>query len=115
MNLCAQVVALWCSATAAAAAAFAPGSPPLHRRPDAGGAAVRGAEAAAPPVTALSFLPPETVERARTGSPIEKMKLERDVTSAWVDVYEYAQRIREGTMTWEEIEKAGASTSGSVV
>jgi ferredoxin-nitrite reductase len=41
------------------------------------------------------------------GSPIEKIKLEKDGSSAWTDVYEYAKKIREGTMTWEEVESAG--------
>lgn len=53
-----------------------------------------------------SFLPKETVERAMKGSPIEKIKLEKDATSAWVDVYEYARKIREGEMSWEDVEKA---------
>ena len=61
--------------------------------------------------TAISFFPAETLERAEKGSPIEKMKLERDVTNAWVDVYEFARKIREGEMTWEEVEKAGKSSN----
>jgi hypothetical protein len=56
--------------------------------------------------TGISFLPPETIERALGGSPVEKLKLEKDGTSAFVDVYEYARKIREGSMTWEEVEKA---------
>ena len=56
--------------------------------------------------TGTSFLPEETVERAKVGSPIEKIKLEKDGTAAFVDVYEYARKIREGEMTWEEVEKA---------
>jgi hypothetical protein len=56
---------------------------------------------------ANAFLPKETLERAQKGSPIEKIKLEKDVTSAWIDVYEYARKIRDGEMTWEEVEKAG--------
>lgn len=56
---------------------------------------------------ATSFLSEETIQRAKKGSPIEKIKLEKDVTNAWVDVYEYARKIREGEMTWEEVEKAG--------
>ena len=57
-----------------------------------------------------SFLPDETVERAKVGSPIEKAKIAKDATSAWVDVYEYARKIREGEMTWEEVEKADLDT-----
>jgi hypothetical protein len=56
--------------------------------------------------TGTSFLPEETVERCKIGSPIEKMKMAKDATSAWVDVYEYARKIREGEMTWEDVEKA---------
>eukprot|EP00977_Amphora_coffeiformis_P026927 scaffold31792_cov168-Amphora_coffeaeformis.AAC.3 len=32
--------------------------------------------------------------------------MEKDGTAAFVDVYEYARKIREGEMTWEEVEKA---------
>ncbi|GAX28282.1 ferredoxin-nitrite reductase [Fistulifera solaris] len=60
--------------------------------------------------TGTSFLPEETIARAKTGSPIEKIKLEKDGSAAWVDVYEYARKIREGEMTWEEVEKADLDT-----
>ena len=60
--------------------------------------------------TGTSFLPSETVERCEVGSPIEKAKIAKDATSAWVDVYEYARKIREGEMTWEEVEKADLNT-----
>lgn len=60
--------------------------------------------------TGTSFLPEETVERAQKGSPIEKIKMEKDGSAAWVDVYEYARKIREGEMTWEEVEKADLDT-----
>ncbi len=60
--------------------------------------------------TGSSFLPPETLQRAKKGSPIEKLKLEKDGTSAFVDVYEYARKIRNGEMTWEEVEKADLDT-----
>jgi len=56
--------------------------------------------------TGTSFLPQETFQRAIAGSPIEKIKLEKDGTSAFVDVYEYAAKIRAGEMTWEDVEKA---------
>ena len=56
--------------------------------------------------TGTSFLPEETVERAKAGSPIEKNKLAKDPINSWIDVYEYARKIREGEMTWEEVEKA---------
>ena len=60
--------------------------------------------------TGTSFLPEETVERCKAGSPIEKVKLQKDPTNAWVDVYEYARKIREGEMTWEEVENADLDT-----
>jgi ferredoxin-nitrite reductase len=60
--------------------------------------------------TGTSFLPQETIERASVGSPIEKIKLAKDGTSAFVDVYEYARKIRAGEMTWEEVEKGDLDT-----
>jgi hypothetical protein len=60
--------------------------------------------------TGTSFLPDETLGRAKEGSPVEKIKLEKDGTSAFVDVYEYARKIRQGEMTWEEVEKADLDT-----
>lgn len=56
--------------------------------------------------TGTSFLPEETVERAKVGNKIEKIKMAKDGTSAFVDVYEYAAKIRAGEMTWEEVESA---------
>jgi hypothetical protein len=55
--------------------------------------------------TGSSFLPKETLERAAVGSPIEKLKLAKDGSAAYVDVYEYARKIREGEMTWEDLDK----------
>ena len=55
--------------------------------------------------TGTSFLPAETVERAKAGNPVEKLKLEKDGTSAYTDVYEFAKAIRAGSLTWEEVEK----------
>lgn len=60
--------------------------------------------------TGTSFLPEETVQRAAQGSPVEKIKLKKDGTSAFIDVYEYARKIREGEMTWEEVETADLDT-----
>ena len=62
--------------------------------------------------TGTSFLPKETVERAQVGNPIEKAKLAKDPINAWVDVYEYARKIRDGEMTWEEVEIADLDTVG---
>jgi len=56
--------------------------------------------------TGNSFLPEETMERSVKGSPIEKIKTSKDSTAAFVDVYEYARKIREGEMTWDEVEKS---------
>jgi hypothetical protein len=67
-------------------------------------ASTAGASASAKP-TGTSFLPPETIERAKKGNPVEKLKLQKDGTSAFGDVYEYARKIREGTLSWDEIEK----------
>jgi hypothetical protein len=60
--------------------------------------------------TGTSFLPKETVERAQVGNPTEKVKLAKDPINAWVDVYEYARKIRDGEMTWEEVEVADLDT-----
>ena len=60
--------------------------------------------------TGASFLPEETIERCEKGNPTEKAKLKKDPINAWVDVYEYARKIREGEMTWEEVEKAELDT-----
>ena len=58
----------------------------------------------------LSFLLEDTIARAKKGSPAEKAKLGKDGTSAFVDVYEYAAKIRSGEMTWDEVEKADLDT-----
>lgn len=60
--------------------------------------------------TGTSFLPEETVARAEKGNPTEKVKLKKDPINAWVDVYEYARKIREGEMTWKDVEKADLDT-----
>ena len=56
--------------------------------------------------TGRSFLPRETIERAKNGSPVEKIKLGKDGTAAFVDIYDYAAKIRAGVMNWEDIEAA---------
>mmetsp|Transcript_2644 Transcript_2644/g.5730 ORF Transcript_2644/g.5730 Transcript_2644/m.5730 type:complete len:595 (+) Transcript_2644:228-2012(+) len=60
--------------------------------------------------TGTSFLPEETVERCKKGNPTEKVKLAKDPITAWVDIYEYARKIREGEMTWKDVEKADLDT-----
>ena len=61
-------------------------------------------------VTGSSFLPPEAIERAKEGNPIEKAKLAKDGTSAFDDVYKFAAAIRAGELDWKEIEKADMDT-----
>jgi len=56
--------------------------------------------------TGVSFLNEETIERALAGNKIEKTKMLKDPTSAFVDVYEYAAKIRAGELSWKEVEKA---------
>lgn len=56
--------------------------------------------------TGRSYLPEDAIERGSKGNPIEKIKYRKDGTSAFVDVYEYAAKIRAGEMTWEEVDKA---------
>ncbi len=56
--------------------------------------------------TGNSFLSEETKERGRNGNPIEKIKQAKDATAAFVDVYEYAAKIRAGEMDWKDVEKA---------
>ena len=46
--------------------------------------------------TGTSYLPEETLERAKEGNPIEKAKLAKDATSAFNDVYAFAAAIRAG-------------------
>lgn len=60
--------------------------------------------------TGNSFLPEDAKLRGAGGNPIEKIKQEKDATSAFVDIYEYAKKIREGVLTWEEVEKADLDT-----
>lgn len=56
--------------------------------------------------TGTSYLPEDVREKCEKGSNVEKIKAKKDGTSAFVDVYEYAAKIRSGEMTWEEVEKA---------
>lgn len=56
------------------------------------------------------MLSEETKERGLKGNPIEKAKQAKDPSSSWVDVYEYAAKIRAGETSWEEIEKADLDT-----
>ena len=60
--------------------------------------------------TVQSSLPQDTIARAKKGSSTEKVKSGKDGTLAFVDVYEYAAKIRSGEMTWEEVEKTDLDT-----
>ncbi len=60
--------------------------------------------------TGNSFLSEETKARGAVGNPIEKAKQAKCATSAFVDIYEYAAKIRSGEMTWEDVEKADLDT-----
>jgi ferredoxin-nitrite reductase len=64
----------------------------------------------ADPRTGTSFLPEEAIERAKTGNPIEKVKLAKDATNAFTDVYEFAAKVRSGEMDWSEVEKGDMNT-----
>lgn len=55
--------------------------------------------------TGTSFLPEEAIERAKVGNPIEKIKIKKDGTSAWTDIYDYAAKIRAGELDWKDVEK----------
>merc|ERR1719502_378477 len=60
--------------------------------------------------TGTSFLPAETVERAKEGNPIEKAKMAKDAVTVFNSVYEYAAAVRAGTMDWEDVEKMDMNT-----
>jgi formate/nitrite transporter len=51
-------------------------------------------------VTANELLKPETLERAKVGNNIEKMKQKKDPTQLWTDVHEFAAAIRAGQTNW---------------
>jgi hypothetical protein len=102
-------------ALAAPSTAFAPASFGVvsHRNTQLQAAKATAADATDSEVSKLtgkptgaSFLPEETLERAKIGSNIEKIKMAKDGTASFVDVYEYARKIREGEMTWDEVEKS---------
>lgn len=65
--------------------------------------------------TGNSFLSDETKERGSKGNPIEKLKQAKDGTAAFVDVYEYAAKIRAGEMSWKDVEKADLDNVSSVL
>jgi len=60
--------------------------------------------------TGTSYLPESTIERAKNGNPIEKAKIEKDATTAFNNVYEFAAAVRAGTLNWEDVEKMDMNT-----
>jgi ferredoxin-nitrite reductase len=51
-------------------------------------------------------LPKETIERiGEEGNKIEKMKLEKDGTEGWDDIYKFAAAVRSGEMDYKDISK----------
>lgn len=49
------------------------------------------------------YLTPDALERAKAGHKIEKMKLEKDGSAMWTEVYELAALLRAGETKWEDI------------
>lgn len=66
-----------------------------------GGFSLRMSSTATP--AASSFLPADTLARAKEGNMFEKVKLKKDPTEAWTDVHEFAAAIRAGSTKWEDI------------
>ena len=60
--------------------------------------------------TGTSYLPADTVERAEAGSKFEKIKLAKEPTTVFTDIYDYAAKIRAGEMDWKDVEDADINT-----
>ena len=60
--------------------------------------------------TGTSYLPAETVMRADAGSKFEKIKLKKDTTAIFTDLYDYAAKIRAGELDWKDVEDADINT-----
>lgn len=60
--------------------------------------------------TGTSYLPTETFERAKAGTKFEKIKLAKDTTSMFTDLYDYAAKIRAGELDWKDVEDADINT-----
>jgi len=60
--------------------------------------------------TGTSYLPEETVERAEAGSKFEKIKLAKETTEIFTDLYDYAAKIRSGELDWKDVEDADINT-----
>lgn len=49
------------------------------------------------------FLSDAALEKARTGTKVEKMKLTKDGSAVWTEIHELAALLREGKTKWEDI------------
>lgn len=49
------------------------------------------------------YLSEKALEKARNGTPVEKMKLQRDGSAVWTEIHELAALLREGTTSWKDI------------
>lgn len=67
------------------------------RRPGRGGAAPLKHS------TANAWLSDEAKAKAEEGNKFEKVKMEKDGTTAWTEMSDYAKAIREGKTSWEDI------------
>ena len=52
-----------------------------------------------------------TLERAEAGNKIEQGKLKKDPTNAWTDLYDFAAKVRAGTLDYSEIEDFDMNSS----
>lgn len=52
-------------------------------------------------------MPEHTLARIKSEklNPTEAAKLEKDPVSAWTDIYDFAKKIREGSLTWEDLDQ----------
>ncbi len=93
-------------------------SPQLHRVRNHGAPAARAdlpvhmsvSRPAPKTRTGTSYLTPDAKARAKEGTKFEKIKLEKDTTNIFQDVYEYAAAIRAGTLDWKDVEDADINT-----
>jgi ferredoxin-nitrite reductase len=72
------------------------------RAPDAAAAAKAVVTTSA--VSGDAFLGPEALDKARTGSKHEKMKLEKCGSAMWTEVHELQQLLREGKTDFKDLE-----------
>ena len=70
----------------------------------------RGSMSIPKKTTGTSYLPAETVERCEEGSKFEKIKLAKETTHIFTDLYDYAAKVRSGELDWKDIEDAEINT-----